>query len=93
MEEPKVDTEETRDTSVDSEKTRDTPSKEDPPSQQGSTQQGLVEEEPAFHSDPDQDVEPPKVSWADQVEEDEIQEQLELNVEHLWNIYMVVLIM
>jgi hypothetical protein len=42
MEEPKVDIEETRDTSMDTKKTRDTPSKQDPPSQQGLAQQGLV---------------------------------------------------
>jgi hypothetical protein len=43
MEEPKVDTEETRDTSA---------------------QQGSMEEEPSFHSDLDQDADPPKESWA-----------------------------
>lgn len=74
MEEPKVNTEETRDTSVDSEQTRAISSKEDPSPQQGSVYQGSAEHEPAFHSDPDKDVEPSKASWVDKAEEDEIQE-------------------
>jgi hypothetical protein len=36
-----------------------------------------MEEEPTFNLDLDQDVEPPKTCWVNQVEEDEIQEQLE----------------
>jgi hypothetical protein len=50
MEEPKVKTKETRDNL---EQVRDTPSEINSPSQQGLVQQGLVEEEPAFHLDPD----------------------------------------
>jgi hypothetical protein len=42
MEDPKVDIDEIRDTSMDTKKTMDTPSKQDPPSQQGLAQQGLI---------------------------------------------------
>jgi hypothetical protein len=73
LDEPKVETKEPRDVEMDPEKTRDTPSKEDPPSQQGSIQHGLVEE--FVFSDLEKYA--LKVSWVDQVKEDEIQEQLD----------------
>lgn len=72
LDEPKVETEKPRDVEMDPKQTRDTPSKEDPPSQQGLMQHISMEEFISYL-----EKHALKVSWVDQTKKNKIQKQLD----------------